>query len=1016
MTKPFSLLRSVKIDKPPREAIQFLTINDDIDKLILEMDELISVDIETKGNKVFDFNSEVIGIGLADSNKIYYIDVKDNFWLWENVLHSLYQHNKQLFGFNINFDAAYFHRDYSHIINQTISGPGLKWHGWLYDCYGLYKQLAGEGWPGQEWNLKSAQIDLLGWEDKGDVELVKWLIDNNHFTSVSLTAKKGYAWDDKQQRFCRPDRSKMYLAPTDILGYYCGLDAASTYMLLAEVFIPTVESLPIMAQQNFWFYHTELFITNVKWHIEQQLRGIKINKDELIKYTKVLSEEITDVRAAFFNNKTVVPLVKEFNLLQAGKLLGQEPARLTKAGKVSKNHINWLLKKEKLYNMNHFNMDSGLQRQWLFYEKLKYPVLLRTENGNPAVDKKALLNWGPIGQILKKNNDKTKELSYVTSCIEQLNDSPDGRLHPQYRLPGTLTCRIAGAGKFNVQQQPKSKGYLKHWVPSEDYLTWIDCYSDDTEILTNSGWKFFQHIDVKEHEILTYNKDTQKSNWQYAKGIISKDYDGPMYVFGKDNTGLKVTPNHKLLINNSEVLAKDVLSYKVNMTSAILDNTVSFIEDSEIWKACMFQADGSIRKGYKDRFNLCLRKPRKIKKATELLKVSPWIDSRKDSHWSYQKFESNLLSWETKTFNLSTLGHNQALVLYEALGFWDGTRTKYGIRYSTTNKANIDELQAYFARSGYSTCFGMSKDTRYNKNIIYYLDIKPSNIKRIQGKSIVNYSGKVYCVNVDNNYIVVRRNGAVYLAGNCDVESLEAVVLAELSQDKTMRLLYDPAAPKNDIYLYVGAFLPGIKDKILKAGYDPNKPTLEGIAKAKKDAKAERQVAKQCVLGFQYGMGPKKLKASLALEGVNVTEQEAFKIYTAYWDLFKGIKQFNKHLETEWRRRGGWVYNGIGRPVAVYEMFLRDINNRVVQSTGHDILMYVNYQLYLLREQHQINFWPIIIDWHDSSLIECYKQDEKKVLELFNEAYKQCNEWLNGALMIRTKPMIVNSLAESKCE
>lgn len=721
---PYALLRPVKTDKPDRSVVRIINnINlEDLTFLIDSMDNLIAVDIETNGNKVHNPDTYVVGVGLADSSKILYFNVIDNLDLYHNLLVLL--KDKQLLGFNINFDAAYFHRDYSAFLNQPVSGYGLKWHDWQYDVYALYKQLSNEGWLGQEWNLKSAQMDLLGWDSKGDIELTQWLIDNNHMTSVSLEPKKDYAFNIELNRWCRPDKSKMHLAPESILGYYCGLDAASTYMLLTEVFNPCVLSLPKTAQDLFWFYHTELFITNAKWHIEQQLRGIKINKDNLIKYTELLSKEIQKAETDFLTHPKVSVFVKEFNSMTALALLGKEPAKLTKTGKESKNYINWLIKKERLQSENHFNMNSGKQRQWLFYEKFKYPVILTTENGNPAVDKKALLAWGDVGQILKKNNDLVKELSYVQSCIEQLDMNKTGLLHPQYRLPGTLTCRIAGAGKFNIQQQPKSKGYLKEWVPSD------------------------------------------------------KDY--------------------------------------------------------------------------------------------------VWIDA--------------------------------------------------------------------------------------------------------------------------------------------DVESLEAVVLAELSKDKTMRYLYDPSSPRNDIYLYVGAFLPGIKERILSAGYNPDHPTPEGIANAKKLAKHERQIAKTCVLGFQYGMGPKKLKQSLALEGIKMTDNEAFNIYKAYWDLFGGIKDFNKHLEAEWRKRGGWVYNGIGRPVTCNEMFLRDINNRVVQSTGHDILMYVNYQLYLLREQQGLDFWPIIIDWHDASLIECDKKDSDVIMNLFKTAYERLNDWLKGDLLIRTKPQITHNLAESKCE
>lgn len=731
MSNPYGLLKPTKSAKPSKEAVQIITpqTRTEVRSLISNLEDLVAVDIETKGNKVHDPTSYVVGLGVADSKTILYFNLKEcHESIYQELLIQL--QTKILFGFNINFDAGYLHRDLSLILGQPFSGANLKWHDWKYDVYGLYKQLANEGWPGQEWNLKSAQIDLIGWETKGNVELGQWLVDNDHYTTTSIEKKADHyyrivhnAVEGDVPRWCKPDYSKMYLAPSEILGYYCGLDAASTYILLTEVFIPAVERLPSFAQTNFWYYHQDLFITNVKWHIEQQLRGLKVNTEALIEYTKVLEQEIKQAEKDFFNHPDIKPHVDLYNqeIIQAYKT--KEPPQYVKSGAISKNWLKWSEKYNEIKSTNHFNLNSGRQRAWLFYDRLEYPVILRTDKGNPAVDKKALLAWGEPGKILKMNNDKVKELGYVQACIEQVNTAADGLLHLQFRLPGTLTCRTAGAGNFSCQQQPKSKRYLQEWKPREG-MVWIDV----------------------------------------------------------------------------------------------------------------------------------------------------------------------------------------------------------------------------------------------------------------------------------------------------DIESLEAVVLAELSQDKTMQYLYDPKNPKQDIYLYVGSFLPKIGDAIKKAGYNPDTPTPEGIASAKKLAKKERQIAKTCVLGFQYGMGPKKLRQSLALEGVKLTEDEAYEIYCAYWDLFGGIKEYTKHLEAEWRKRGGWFYNGIGRPITCYEPFLRDITNRCVQSTGHDVLMYINYQLYQLREETQVEFYPIIIDWHDASLVECAEENSTRVLEIFNEAYRRTNDWLKGTLEIRTKPQIVHNLAQSKCE
>lgn len=78
-----------------------------------------------------------------------------------------------------------------------------------------------------------------------------------------------------------------------------------------------------------------------------------------------------------------------------------------------------------------------------------------------------------------------------------------------------------------------------------------------------------------------------------------------------------------------------------------------------------------------------------------------------------------------------------------------------------------------------------------------------------------------------------------------DVAALEPAVLAQRSHDNTYMNIYGPDALPNDIYLAVSAGLGGeLGDRIRATGYDPDAPTKEAIAKAKKEVKKERNIAK----------------------------------------------------------------------------------------------------------------------------------------------------------------------------
>lgn len=703
---------------------------------------VIAVDIETEGTNAALDTTRIVGIGLSNIQYTVYFDrascTED---AWGAILDYLATPGLELIGHNIFFDGAFLLRD-----------SKVKYN-WVACTYGLYRQLATEGFNGQSWSLKTAQVELLGWTETNEAELDQWLVDNDLFTTLSVEPKAGHYPKvyNNEQRYARPNKSQMFRAPREILGYYCGLDAFSTYALYVEVLLPCLRRFPSVFSANFAEYN-RAWLKNVELAIEQQIRGIRVDQERLLRYRTELEGRITEARESFLGYTDVAPLVKEFNQIKLRAVKDTEPekykklklpkqpavkykkdgsiskawtswqhktAEILEAGpEVSKNWENWKVRYDAAALEQKFNLNSGLHRQWLFYDKLKYPVLLRTDKGGPAVDKRALLGFGPSGKLLKGYNDLEKELGYVEGCLANINN---GLIHPQFRIPGTLTGRLAGSGGINLQQLPKSAGYLSCYHARPDYV---------------------------------------------------------------------------------------------------------------------------------------------------------WVDF--------------------------------------------------------------------------------------------------------------------------------------------DFTALEQVVMAELTKDKTLYKLYGPGMPKQDVYLFNGAFLPIIGKAIRDAGYDPDNPTIERINQAKKLAKKERSISKVITLGSSYGMGPKKLKMTLNLEGVNISEDEAFAMYRSYWQLYKGVKDYQAYLESQYRLRGGWVYNGIGRPISVAPDYTKDLVNRVVQSTGHDILILFNAILFRLFKEKELEVYPIIHDFHDQVIVETRENRAEEVRLTFIEALAILNLELNPVIPLTGEPNIVRDLAEAK--
>lgn len=688
----------------------------------------MALDVETRGGDPANPDSVVVGVGLSDSRGSIYIDLQSSAsGTWEWILDSLSSTGIPLVGHNIFFDASYTYRDNKY-----------KWSlNWIHCTYALYKLLATEGFNNQRWGLKNAQVDLLGWEESNEPELAAWLVDNGYGTRVI----EGETGVEK----LRPNKAEMWRAPADILGKYCALDADSTYLLYTQVLLPALNKYPVLAE-----YAGPQYSRYIQLLINQRFSGILIDRERLTSYSTSLNDKIVGLEQDFLNHPDIAPLIGEWNSLVVDehkskeperylkKKLSEEPNQFKKDGTVSSNWLKWKAKNEaplvtsknwlkwadqltELKSSQHFNINSNKQKQWLFYEKLGYPVLLTTESGQPAADGKALTSFGEPGALLIGQNEAFKEQGYVAAVLEH---SSTGVLHPAVKVPGTLTGRLSGAGGLNIQQMPKSKPFLECWIP----------------------------------------------------------------------------------------------------------------------------------------------RPGKV-----------WVQ--------------------------------------------------------------------------------------------------------------------------------------------VDFTALEQVVLAELSKDQALWKLYGPAARPNDVYLFTGANLPVIGKTIRAAGYDPDRPTPEGIASAKKLAKKERGIAKIITLASSYGAGAGKIQQTLQLEGIPISLNDCRTIHQGYWQLYAGVKEYERELLRQLNNNNGWVLNGIGRPLGIASDLEKDIVNRVVQSTGHDILVQWLIIYSRILDDRGIPYTPIIADLHDESIIEVDESYAEEALAIMStEAMEELNFILNGKIKLKGAGTIARSLADIKIE
>lgn len=266
------------------------------------------------------------------------------------------------------------------------------------------------------------------------------------------------------------------------------------------------------------------------------------------------------------------------------------------------------------------------------------------------------------------------------------------------------------------------------------------------------------------------------------------------------------------------------------------------------------------------------------------------------------------------------------------------------------------------------------------------------------------------------------RPGHVWI--DADFTALEPVVLTELSGDpRLLEVFGSEAIPGADIYLHTGLGFDDYRQRIIDAGYDPENPSAEGAARAKKILKRERSdVMKPFYLSSIYGAGAGKKYKTLRKNGVQIEFETVREMNDGFWEYYAGIKQYERRLREEHRQNKGWVFNGIGRPIGVHQDAdskfdkRKDIVNRVVQSTGHDILVQYVRVLSTLLDEAGLNWKPVIIDFHDECIIEVPEGESERTVNVFREAQDRLNKQLGGSIPLKINPVVVRTLADAKLE
>ncbi len=369
------------------------------------------------------------------------------------------------------------------------------------------------------------------------------------------------------------------------------------------------------------------------------------------------------------------------------------------------------------------------------------------------------------------------------------------------------------------------------------------CYDEKTEVLTKNGWKFFRDLN-KNDELFTLTEDNRIELHKPIK-VFQYDYEGEMYHFQTRSLDLFVTPNHRMVVDqvisekrkfveaknfdfNNHRIPKQSLwegeekewfilppieftkygrqgrtLYQVvrNALKIKMDYWLKFFG---IWLAegCIDNEKIAKRHGYRVIITQVNKQNREeIKEVLDKLPFHYYIE--RDSHfiicnkqlWSYLKqFGNRYVKFIPP--EIKELNKRQLKILFDWLVKGDGhiRKTTGQINYWTTSKKLANDLQEIILKLGWLGTLTEQKNkvskikgreikasTLYNIGVqkALHYRLRPSNLRKVY------YKGKVYCCEVLNHTLFVRRNGKVSWCGNSiGVVTINLPRLAYLSKTK----------------------------------------------------------------------------------------------------------------------------------------------------------------------------------------------------------------------------------------
>jgi hypothetical protein len=310
------------------------------------------------------------------------------------------------------------------------------------------------------------------------------------------------------------------------------------------------------------------------------------------------------------------------------------------------------------------------------------------------------------------------------------------------------------------------------------------CVDLETEILTESGWKFRKDLLLSD-KVYTYNKETKLIDLESIIKITDMSYTGDVYEFNNGIINQRVTSLHRMvgLINNKyTVLTAEKLAARKSaftfIRAGMFKNPGINLTDKLLELYIAIAADGSLCNSNLVRFSLNKnRKKEYIKSLLNELNIMYRVfdytcdlNGRSSinftlpdelADWNIKGLDNKLLKCNKKQFEIILKTYQQT----------DGSIRGNGTAIYTAKKSEKEILSYLSTINGYSCSIQVRLNHGFSKLPQYQLYIVEKTTTAINHPSFYHDKTTVknepfWCITIKNENFIMRRNNKISLTGN----------------------------------------------------------------------------------------------------------------------------------------------------------------------------------------------------------------------------------------------------------